>query len=86
VKEKNHGITAKVIDLSEAGPGDIAQLSFNGKTYQHTPFITDVKRDQSGEITYGGIKICAHSYDSLDRPLDSYQWRGIRFIRILGYK
>ena len=86
MREKDRGIIAAEIDLHEVEAGDIAQLSFNGKNFQHTPFIISVKRSQSGEVAYGGIKICAHSYDSDDRALDSYQWRKIRFIRILGWK
>jgi len=86
VREKPHGIIAKEIDANEAEAGDIVQLSFNGKNFQHTPFIVAVKRNASGGLSYDQIKICAHSFDSLDRALDTYQWRKIRFIRILGYK
>jgi len=86
IKDKERGIMAKEIDLNEVEAGDIVQLSFNGKTFQHTPFIVSVKHTQSGEVSYDNIKICAHSFDSENRTLDTYQWRKIRFIRILGYK
>ncbi|MCL2095322.1 MAG: amidase domain-containing protein [Oscillospiraceae bacterium] len=86
VREKTHGVIASEIDLNEVEAGDIVQLSFNGKNFQHTPFIISVRREPSGEVSYGGIKICAHSFDSDNRALDTYQWRQIRFIRILGYK
>ena len=86
MREKDHGIFAEEIDVSEVEPGDIVQLSFNGKNFQHTPFVTHVYSSSRREVSYDGIKICAHSYDSHDRPLDSYQWRAIRFIRILGWK
>ena len=86
LREKDYGISAVEVDLNSVEAGDIAQLSFNGKTYQHTPFITSVKRDPDGTIGYDGIKICAHSFDSENRPLDTYQWKNIRFIRIFGFK
>ena len=86
VRDKERGIIAAEIDLNEVEAGDIVQLSFNGKTFQHTPFIIDSKRAPSGEVSYDTIKICAHSFDSENRSLDTYQWKKIRFIRILGYK
>jgi len=86
VKEKEYGTIAAEIDASAVEAGDIAQISFNGKTFQHTPFIISVKRDPLGAITFDRIKVCAHSFDSDNRPLDTYQFRKIRFIRILGHK
>jgi len=86
VKEKESGIAAKEIDSSMVEAGDIAQLSFNGKTFQHTPFIISVKRDALNNISFDRIKICAHSFDSDNRPLDTYQFKKIRFIRIIGHK
>ena len=85
VKEKEYGIVAREIDLNEVEAGDIVQLSFNGKTFQHTPFIVSVTRNTDQSVSYDRIKICAHSFDSENRPLDTYKWRNIRFIRIVGY-
>ena len=94
-KDKNFGIIGKEIDLDEVEAGDIAQLSFNGRTYQHTPFIVEVMRNpndandegnnENNKLGYEDIKICAHSFDSENRILNTYKWRKIRFIRILGY-
>lgn len=86
VKEKERGIIAQEIDVSEVAAGDIVQLSFNGKSFQHTPFIVSAKRGTSDEISFDRIKICAHTFDSENRALDTYQWKKIRFIRILGHK
>ena len=85
LKEKEYGIVAREIGLNEVEAGDIVQLSFNGKTFQHTPFIVSVTRNTDHSVSYDRIKICAHSFDSENRPLDTYKWRNIRFIRILGY-
>ena len=85
-KEKEHGIIAKEINAEEAEAGDIVQFSFNGRNFQHTPFIVEISRSADAPFSYDSIKICAHSFDSQNRALDTYQWRNIRFIRILGYK
>jgi len=86
LRNKEHGIIAQEISAEEAEAGDIVQLSFNDRTFQHTPFIVEVSRTQSAAFDFEQIKICAHSFDSQNRALDTYQWRKIRFIRILGYK
>jgi hypothetical protein len=83
IKEKEHGVIAREINEEDAEAGDIVQLSFNGRNFQHTPFIVEVTT--GGEFSYDRIKICAHSFDSQNRALDTYQWRKIRFIRILGH-
>jgi len=86
IREKDYGIIAHEIDLNEVKSGDIAQISFNGKTFQHTPFIISVKRNSDDSVSHDHIKICAHSFDSENRSLDSYQWKKIRFIRVVGFK
>ena len=85
-RAKDYGIMAKEIELNEVEAGDIAQLSFNGKTFQHTPFIVSANRHTDGTVSHDRIKICAHSFDSENRPLDTYQWKKIRFIRVLGFR
>jgi hypothetical protein len=85
MKEKEHGVIAKEINAEEAQAGDIVQLSFNGRNFQHTPFIVEVSQTPDVPFHFDQIKICAHSFDSQNRALDTYQWRKIRFIRILGY-
>ena len=36
------------------------------------------------EITANDILVCAHSDDSLDRPLSTYNYSSLRFIHIEG--
>ena len=86
MKEKETGLIAREISAEEAEAGDIVQLSFNGRHFQHTPFIVEVSRKPGVPFSFDSIKICAHSFDSQNRALDTYQWRKIRFIRILGHK
>lgn len=61
-------------------PGDISQFS-NGKGhYYHSQFIVSVGDPPS----YDNILICTHTYDSINRPLTSYEFSGIRFVHITG--
>ena len=86
VKDKGRGISAREISADEAAPGDIVQLSFNNRHFQHTPFIVEVTRGAGEPFGYDQIKINAHSFDSQNRALDTYKWRKIRFIRVDGHK
>jgi len=67
------------IPVEEVRPGDIIQLKFAGKTeFSHSLLVTEARER--------GILIAAHSYDSLDRPLDSYSYDSARAIRIDGVR
>lgn len=57
-------------------PGDLIQLGRDDGSFFHTLIITDKDR--------GGYLVCAHTHDSLDRRLNSYQYQQIRGIHILG--
>ena len=78
--ERSVGPIAREVELSEIRPGDLVQLSFNGETYQHTPVVVFAREPK----TLGDILIAAHSYDALDRPLDSYTFQKIRFLHVDG--
>lgn len=85
VGEKVAGLMGREVDISEVQPGDLVNLSFNGKTYQHCPVIVKVKKT-GGDVSPKDILICAHSYDCENRPLDTYTWKKMRFIKIVGTK
>lgn len=74
------GPHAHEVELQDVRPGDIAQLSFTGESFQHSPFIVSARSPK----TLGDILIAAHSYDADDRPLDSYTFKKIRFLHIEG--
>lgn len=76
---KNAGIGPFAVEISpeEAQPGDIVQLGNASGDYYHTPVITAVEPR---------ILVAAHSYDSLDRPLDSYSFARARFLHIPGVR
>ena len=74
------GPVGREVELEEIRPGDLVQLSFDGNEYQHTPVVIYAKEPKN----LGDILIAAHSYDALDRPLDTYEIKKIRFIHIEG--
>lgn len=61
----------------EISPGDIVQLGNKDGRFYHTPVVTSVSSQ---------ILVAAHSYDALDRPLESYMYDKIRFIHIDGVR
>ena len=67
--------------ISAIRPGDLIQLSFDGMRFTHTPVVVSAPRAPSAP---GEILIAAHSYDSDNRPLDSYQFQAVRYLHIVG--
>ena len=78
--EASVGPAAVEADLREIMPGDIIQLSFDGERFSHTPVVVAADRPRS----LSDILIAAHSYDSDNRPLSTYQFQKIRFLHITG--
>ncbi len=76
VREMNRpGPAALEVDPQEIMAGDIIQLSFNGEAFAHTPVVV---------ATRPQILVAAHSEDSFMRPLNTYDYRTIRFLHIVG--
>ena len=71
---------ARPCDMEDVRPGDVIQLSFDGESFRHTPVVVAVGRPASAE----NILIAAHSYDADDRPLSTYEYKDIRFLKIYG--
>lgn len=78
INNKDEGPRGRVVSRDKIEIGDIIQLNFNSNIYGHTLIVTSV----SGNI----IKICSHTIDSKDRNLDTYNYQGIRFIKITWLK
>ncbi len=76
VNNRSAGPYAHVVSRDEAAPGDIVQLGRNG-TFYHSPFIT---------ATTPTVLVAAHTFDTLDRPLSSYQYETARFLHIDGVR
>ncbi len=75
---KQNGPVGKEISINEIDLADIAQLSFDGKTFSHTLLIGNIENKN----TLDGIYTSSHTFDSFDRRLSSYQFKKIRFIHI----
>ena len=67
------GPQGRVVSESEVLPGDIVQLGNEVGDFYHTPVII---------ATHPTILIAAHTIDSLDRPLYTYNYSIARFIHI----
>ena len=78
---QKEGPFAKESPLHEAEPGDVIQLAIHHEWYHHSPVVVDVR-----EPTPDGILLAAHSYDSLMRPLSSYDYRKLRLLHIEGVR
>jgi len=73
---KDCGPYGHIAELSQAEAGDIVQLSFDGKIFSHSLLITTV--------TAEGVLVSAHTFDCVDRPLNTYFYSAVRVIRIDG--
>lgn len=71
------GPYARVVPSREAQPGDIVQLGNGSGSFYHSPVITAVRP---------AILVAAHTFDALDRPLDSYAFDTLRFLHIEGVR
>ncbi len=72
------GPRGEVVPLEQIEPGDIIQLSFDGETFAHTPVVVSVGEEPNPE----NILVAAHSYDSDNRPLNTYDYQALRPIHI----
>lgn len=79
-RNKGVGPFGREVPVQEIAAGDICQLSFDGKVFSHTPFITFAAETKALDR----ILIAAHTNDSKDRPLSTYNFKKIRFIHIEG--
>lgn len=83
IKNEGVGPFAEIVDVKEAQPGDIAQLSFHGGDhFNHSPVIIQTGNPASID----NILIAAHTDDQDYYALSNYNWVNIRFIHILGVR
>ena len=62
-----------VVELQALRPGDVIQLQNSAGRFYHTLIVTKVSPV---------VLVAAHSFDALDRALESYDYQSIRGIRI----
>lgn len=77
VGNESVGPYGHVVPQWEAMPGDLLQLGRADGSFYHTPVIL---------ATSPTLLVAAHTYDALDRPLNSYNYAAIRFIHIDGVR
>lgn len=83
VSNRGNGPFAEQVDVRDARPGDIAQLSFQGGgIFNHSPVIVRT----GGPAGLDNILISTHTDDLDNYPLTTYNWVDIRFIHILGVR
>ncbi len=63
--------------IEDIEPGDVIQLGRYSGGYYHSLFVTEIRPS---------ILVCAHSYDALDRPLESYDYDRLRPLHIEGVR
>lgn len=80
VNNNSVGPFGRLISMSELEVGDIAQISFDGSIFAHTVLV--VKIEDSNNISK--IYTSSHTYDTFEKPLNSYAISDIRFIHIDG--
>ena len=76
INNKGLGPIASVSNENEVQIGDIIQLSFNNTTFTHSLII--VKKENNK------ILVASHTFDSYSRDINSYLYKKIRFMHILG--
>ena len=69
------GPFGSVVALEQAAAGDVIQLSTNGR-FHHSLLVIDVRQ--------GVPYVAAHTFAAFDRALTTYQYDGIRCVRIIG--
>ncbi len=72
------GPYGREVFADEALPGDIIQLSDADGDFYHTLIIIGSENNE--------FKVAAHSEDSYDRALSSYNYTGLRYIHIDGVR
>lgn len=63
--------------LSDAEPGDIIQLSFDGERYAHSLLVVQAKPS---------VRVATHSDDCDNRLLYSYPYKNARLLKIEGVR
>ena len=80
INNEGIGPYAEERDLRGLLPGDIIQFGDRDGNFYHTVILTNILRFPGGRIYY----VSAHSVDSFERNLLSYEFENYRGIHILG--
>lgn len=75
---KSYGPFGSEAQMSDMEIGDVIQLGNLDNDFYHSLIVTD----KNGQNLY----VSTHTFDSLNRPLNSYYFNKIRFIKIEGVR
>ncbi len=79
---KNKGPFARLAKFNEIEIGDLVQLKFvDNNIFSHCMVVSGLNQPI---LSYNDIFVCAHTIDSLNRPLSHYRFEKIRFLHIEG--
>jgi hypothetical protein len=73
------GPAARETTVSEMAPGDVIQLLFDGKAFQHSLFVVAVGPIPASD----NILVATHTDDQDNYPLTSFQYQKIRYLHLL---
>ena len=77
------GVKAKICDINNLQVGDVVQMMQNSELeYHHTMIITKILKSENR--TVDDILITAHTNNVKDKNLSSYNFKEIRFLKILN--
>jgi len=83
VNNRGRGPFGEEVPLEAVEPGDIVQLKFAGMSdFSHSLLVLSAGDPPAPE----NIRIAAHSFDSIDRPLNTYSYVSLRVIHVEGVR
>jgi hypothetical protein len=72
------GPAARETPVSGMAPGDVIQLLFDGKVFQHSLLVVETGPAPAEDT----ILVATHSDDQDNKPLSTYQYQRARFLHI----
>lgn len=81
IKNNSKAVFAEEVPISEIMLGDVIQLAKVNLGFYHSLLVTKIDGEQP---SIDNISISTHTLDSLDRPLNTYQYDTLRCLHILG--
>ena len=74
INNRIDGPSGRLVTREQIEIGDVIQLSFKAGVFGHSLIISSLDEER--------IRVCAHTIDSKDRLLDTYNYQKIRYIKI----
>jgi hypothetical protein len=76
------GPAARESPVTDIAPGDVIQLLFEGKVFQHSLVVVETGAVPAPD----NILVATHSDNQDYYPLSSFQYRSIRYLHILAVR